>query len=560
MSISKKRFLLLILSVMLTAKLYAVSSQKLFDSNDFEYESISTLCSLTGVTGPSTATPVTTTELLLAYNRIDDSILNEAMKTLYIQIGNILNENNQVFSYDFAIDISPQVFISDKYSGTGISRNYFFLPYHDEKPSININASFSFGNNVFIEGALPLLNSPLKDGLFITSFDWLINHRNGTWNFLGANNTGVLSTIPNLARGAIGTQWINLIVGRTRHSLGSGFTGNMFVGDNFEYQELTKLGFTSNVFSYNIEMTHFDSQEPGKLDQFITTQFGGMHQNRVIHRFDVNLFDKLRLVLNLGTLYYSNTAFDIRWFTPFMIAHNYYNYSENEILTTTDEANNIFVFEIEWAIAPKSRISGQLVLDQFQTFFENGDSLPAAWGGLLNYEYTEMIPDGYMNVWLEGVYTNPFLYLNQKSDQNPDGTLTPNYNYDYILGYHRRSWQESNVNYSGYVYGPDCIVVAAGAEYVNLKHDVSASGSIMYRIKGEKGIYNPTFSESDFDTSTPTGTAEHTIALTMDAAWDIIPAIELFAGTYMAYHINYKNENGNRFIPQAYIGFTWHAL
>lgn len=558
MQVVRKIILILVFSLFVVASITAVSSVQLFDKNDFEYESIVSLCSLTGVIGPSSATPVTATELRLAYARIDSSLLNGEMKELYLLIGGMLEEDTtQSFGYDFLIDITPQVFISDKYSGTGISRNYFFLPYRDEKPSINIGAALSFGDNVFIEGELPLINSPLKDGLLATSFDWLVNYRNGKWNFMGANNTGMLATVPNLARGAIGNRWINLIIGRTRHSLGNGITGNMLVGDNFEYQELSKLGFTSTVFTYNIEMTHFDTQEPGKLDQFFTTQFGGMHQNRVIHRFDVNLFDKVRLVLNLGTLYYSSTAFDIRWFSPFMIAHNYYNYAEGETLSSTDEANNIFAFEAEWAIAPKSKISAQFVLDQFQTFFEDKYSLPTACGGSLNYEYTTEIPDGYMNIWVEGVYTSPFLYLNQKSDATDS---TPNYNYDYILGYHRREWQEANVNYSGYVYGPDCIVVATGAKYVNLRHDISATGSLMYRIKGEKGIYSPTFAGADYDSSTPTGTAEHTIALTMDANWSIIPSIELFGGAYLAYHINYNNENGNRFIPQAYLGFTWHAL
>lgn len=104
------------------------------------------------------------------------------------------------------------------------------------------------------------------------------------------------------------------------------------------------LSFTSNTFTYNISVTHFDNQI--SATDFEKAHFGGHHQNRVIHRFDFNIMDKIRAVINLGATFWP-FAFDFRFFVPFMIVHNYYNNSSDKFIESPhDEANNIFSFEI----------------------------------------------------------------------------------------------------------------------------------------------------------------------------------------------------------------------
>lgn len=559
---------LCLLGLCCMSMLFSANSQKLYMDNDNEYRAVVVLCSMSGVLGPSSSTPVTARELQLALDRVDVSQLPLFFQQLYEDTYAVIFDKDIVgFKADLDIAISPQVFLSTDYFGKasdGNGRNYFFLPYRDEKPSINFVGEFFFGRNVFLEGALPIINSPLKDGLLITSFDWLLNYREGRLNFLGRNNTGMASNVPILARGAFGNDYFNIILGRSQHGMGAGFTGNMIVGNNFPYQEIFKIGFLSNPFTYNISYTHFDTQK-GLLD-FERPRFGGEHQIRLVHRFDVNIIDKLRIVLNLGTLYFTDSTFDIRLFTPFMMAHNYFNYDEDFDISKHpyDEANNILGIEVEWAIMPRLNMNMQVVVDQFQLFFEDQDALPMACGGLINLCWTEPLANSSLRIWLEGVYTTPFLYLNEKYNSLGGDQMnkSPNYNYDFIVGYYRADWQAPNISYSGYTYGPDCIAVTIGTQYKNYQAGVSSSLSLAYRIHGEKGIDDPIFGNSFKDVSTPTGIPEHTIQLQGDCSWAIIKdKLDLFGGIGLSYYINFCNQNDvNKFLPQGYVGITWQVL
>ena len=541
----KKIFIVILLSLILNS-IFA-TSQTLYDKSSHEYYLTQSFAELSGIIGPSTATPITADELLLVLNRINTSNLPITLKQEYEQLVESLSTPTNIFDATFKLAVSPQLFLSTNAK----TRDDFFIPYRDEIPGIEFGSKVSFGENIFLEGYIPIVNSPYKQiSNLNTSFDWFLNYKNGHFNFMGANATGQLAEIPKLARGSIGNKWANIILGRSRHSMGLGYTGNLLIGDNFNYQELLKLSFFSNPFTYNISLTHFDEQDG--LESFKTASFGGKHQTRVVHRFDFNIFDKVRAVVNLGTLYYVDSAFDIRWLTPFMIAHNYYNYDESTILTSGDEANNIFSFEVEAAVAPKWTVSAQFILDQFQTFFEDKGALPMACGALLNLSYTTSIDNAILKIWAEGVYTSKYLYRNEKYD---DGNKqNPNYNYDYILGYHRRAWQTPEISYTGYQYGPDSFVVASGFSYNDIVKNYEISSLLQYRNQGASGIYYPTFTVPDL-------TREHIITLTTLAKWTWLPSLDIFGGASASVNYNTNHNAGDvSFTPQLYFGLKWNIL
>ena len=78
----------------------------------------------------------------------------------------------------------------------------------------------------------------------------------------------------------------------------------------------------------------------------------------------------------------------------------------------------------------------------------------------------------------------PSLYLNDLRPYGKSDTL----NYDFILGYFNTSWFIGDIGYTGYVYGPDTIVVSLGCETMNLKSGDTASLSTLLRIHGQQGI------------------------------------------------------------------------
>ena len=559
-----RSIILFLLLAFATDLIFASSTMKLYDYDDYEYRIAASLCRVAGVIGPSSATPITGHELIIALERIDSSFLSDAEKERYNHLLTKLNSAEETFQMDFDIYIAPQLFLTvDQFGNEGIinDRNDFFLPYNEETKFAGLEFAFDFGDNVFLEAELPLANSSIGKGMTITSFDWLVSYRNGQWQFLGnKDQPALLAEIPLLARGAFGNDWVNLIIGRTEHQMGTGFTGNMIVGNNFPYQELMMLSFTSNTFTYNISVTHFDNQI--SATDFEKAHFGGHHQNRVIHRFDFNIMDKIRAVINLGATFWATSAFDFRFFVPFMIVHNYYNNSSDKFIESPhDEANNIFSFEIEAAILPGLSLGTQFVMDQVQMAHETAP-LPNAFGWLMNLAWTEHFENSAYTAWFECAYTTPYLYRNEK--YNDKALTDPNYNYDWILGYFSNGYQASTLNYSGYPYGPDSIVIAFGADYDNFKYHIKADGRLVYSLVGENGGRNgmnsPIF--GDFNgKKTPTGIAWHCIRLEGNGIWEYSRNLDILGGISLQGHFNYKNEKGNtRFIPQMYFGIKWSML
>lgn len=559
---------LIAFSVLLSSFFSAFSSsQKLYDYTDKEYVIIDALCAMSSVPGPSSASPITERELELAFERIDFDRLNPDAKQLYADLSTIFVDESDEFSMNLTPYLNPQIYLSTEYD---IPRYYFALPYPDEAALIGIDMEFNFGRNVFLEGNMGVYNSPTYNNMFLSNAAWLINFKDGQWSFMGENGTGMYGQVPTLARGAIGNNWVNLITGRTRHKLGSG-ESNLLVGDNFLYQELFKLSFISNNFTYNIDITHFDNQT-GETT-FSRPSFDGKHQMRVVHRFDINFFDRVRFVANLGTLYYTDSAFDFRFINPLIVAHNYYNYQEKNYLVPgeVDEANNTFAFELEINIVDGLRLSSQFILDQFQTFFEDQSALPSAYGALLNISYTGINNKVLFCAYVEGVYTSPFLYLNEKYEAKEDGGgdwvadyEKRNYNYDYILGYwNRQGFEYPQIGYSGYEYGPDCIGVSLGCRVDLLENDISADMSLSFVVNGEKGIENSTFSgETPYYAVTPTGTPEYIISGKCDLSWMIMPdTLELQLGAYLTWYGNHNHiSSDSLLLPQAMVGCRWNIV
>ena len=105
----KNLFCLFLLSFLIVASLFA--SQELFDASSYEYKTIMNLCNLSGVTGPSSVTPVTKSELKMAYDRIRVEKLSDKSLALYNDVKAIFEEEKEI---DFGINISPQLFLEEK--------------------------------------------------------------------------------------------------------------------------------------------------------------------------------------------------------------------------------------------------------------------------------------------------------------------------------------------------------------------------------------------------------------------------------------------------------------
>ena len=381
-------------------------------------------------------------------------------------------------------------------------------------------------------------------------------------------------------------------MGRYPFSVGTGVTGNLIAGDNFTYQEIAQLTFMNNYFTYSLSVTHFDQQIPEETDDGIgegtnnpitsisQRQFSGDQMYRIIHRFDINIMDRVRLSMDLATLYNTDNSFDLRFFYPFFFHHNLSNYTNETEMSYYDEANNMMGFTLEGALPWGLSASFSFVLDQAQTYAEKAGAVPPAYGMQANVKHTKRFNKGRLDSFFEFVLTNPYLYLNGKT--YADGEY--NYNLDYIVGYYSMNF--SDVGYSGYVWGPDSIVMALGSEYIS-DSNFSVALNALYRIQGKKGyrlrssksgisdhhytyvdMTNAVFTDEDGKNPlrTPSGPwneVEHMLRLSASFTYTFdVPNIELYLGLAGHVYWNYGGDSSRDgvFRPQASIGVRWTGL
>lgn len=542
----------LLFSILCLSSLSA--SQKLYDGSSYEYRETRLLCQSAGVVGPSSALPVNEEELKIALDRIDINLLPKYLQERYSKLySKVAHDYDKSFRMNVDIVFSPQLFITTDQKQ---DRKNFFIPYKDERALFDFAVDLSFSDSVYLESAMPLRNVSPNTHIPYSSFDFFYD-----------SSTHIFQHMPIIARGSFGNDMVSLYLGRTRHSFGNGYTENMLIGDNFLFQEVLDLKFTSNIITYNISMTHFDTQEEtdGKdmesfnSAKFDNPRFDGKQQNRVVHRFDINLMNSVRMVVNLGTLYYSSSNFDFRWFIPFMISHSYYNYSEDETIFPKDEANNIMSFEFDYPVAPKYNLSFQLLMDQFQIPGVEGNKVPNAFGGLLSFSYVNLGKDKDYEVFMEIGYTSPYTYLAPKKN----GENGPyNWNYDYYLGYYSRA-DGDGINpsrdgaYSGFSHGPNSFVVSLGLNYEDIDARLRLDTILSYMVQGDQGKAIETFYEVDNRGGFLLGDITHSVKLRQDISYFIHDGLELL----FAMQFEYLNRNSkNKFIPQAYLGISWQLF
>ena len=148
------------------------------------------------------------------------------------------------------------------------------------------------------------------------------------------------------------------------------------------------------------------------------------------------------------------------------------------------------------------------------------------------------------------------MYLNQKYYDN--GRITqhikeePCWSQDFLLGYSRtESSGKDDMAFSGYIYGPDAIVLAFGGEYY-IPNKLNVTSRVIFMAHGEKGRgtdkNNYNFSGLDsketINTLSPTGVVEHTFAISVECNWTISEFVSLYGGAAYSYRWNYRNEKG----------------
>lgn len=554
----KKLFALIVL--LLAASACFAASSRLYDSNSYEFQTVRRLCLLSGVLGPTNASPMTESELYHAYLTIEPSKLNNRNYDEYIEIGKIFEDVEM--DLDIVVNINP--FIYKTGMQDELDNEEFIMPYRNMPSFLNYGLTAAYSDYGYLEMYFEDCNDEKvnfynENGQFLkhdktvynSSFEYLLHFSDGKVQTSKNGNKPVdkYGHTPSIARGAISGDYISLIMGRTKQSFGAGYTGNILISDNFRFQEMLQLAFYNSKFNYRLNITHFDAQNPD--GSHVGGIFSGDQTNRIVHRLQFEPFKNFRAAVNLAIVMTSTSGFDIRFLTPMMFVHNWYNFNETIEINRYDEANNGMVVEVETMPLPGLRINGQFMLDQIAQPGETTAVVPNAMGFLANISYVDSYKNFDAEYFAEGFYSTPSLYLNKKRNGSE-----VDWNRDWIVGYGRVMGEN---HYSGHPYGPDTLMAAFGAIFDFTEINVKSKNIVEWKKSGEQTkVMNTEFINEG---KTPTGVAETRISLRSYNEWQATDNLSVNLNLGISFYENFGYEEGvEKTIPQLAFGLKWTIL
>lgn len=454
--------------------------------------------------------------------------------------------------------INPQIFMHSNDEADVLDWEY---PFRDWLPILDFSVGLNMGRSFYGFIDLNLTTRLSKIGY-------------GTWfvNVLKRMSDFELSQ-PQEAYASMGTDSLNLILGRDKVSAGNGMTGNLVVGDGLWWNDFAKLSVLKHPFSYDFTLMSFDANDDYKSDPLGLSYFDYDSPHRVVavHRFSMTLFKWFSFAVSEGMLQYGDNIFsDMRLFNPFMVFHGTNGYRNGN-------QNNFLGVDLSFVPCKGLEVNLSAMFDQIQVrteLDENGNPTanmpPNAYGVLANAIYSTVVGKGVSTYSLEFVYTSPCLYL--KEDLS-NGSSYRYWDTNLIVG--NALWAApgeyaSDISYLGYKYGPDTIAVGLGADYMELD-GLSFGGTLLFRAHGEHGIryYDNQHDEVElgpdhfYDVS-PTYTEgltlpELRLSLSSYAEYALFNDLDLKANLAFVHAWNYRNEIGrNMFDVQLSVGVSFH--
>lgn len=439
------------------------AGQRLFNK-DAELEAF---ISIAGKTLPSFIYPVSGDFLLKQIERakIRESLPKDKQEQFDMFIQKYSDrekfEISDEFSYDIHTHIAPEFYYTQKDIKT------WALTYKDRMPFLKATSDFEMGKNFF--------------GHFEVEFGKRMEQYKKQAEFnVNKDFFNVNLTYPHHAYLSYGTKDFNLQLTRSRPSASNGVSGNLAIGDNFVFRDFAKLSISFWPGIYELFINRFDTE--GSSNYSIAyPSFESPSPLVLIHRLSMSVVNRVSLTLYEGIMAADGTsAMKIKFLNPFMMLHNTNSYNVDSNLT----ANNFFGLDVDVAITKGLSLNFQAIFDQIQLAQEEATStgiIPNANGFLVNIKYVLPIKEAFLTMYIEGVLTSPGLYL-----KSMDPNVPNNYKNDLIVS--NRLWDGGDTSFIGYGYGPNCIVLQAGAKFD--KDASSYALDILYKVSGNTGLAN----------------------------------------------------------------------
>jgi hypothetical protein len=510
---------------------FALPSWKLIPAGHWLYDSMMTVAAEDGEVCLAQNAPLSVAEIRRYLREIDPEKLSPAGVKEYERIIGYLDSEDRIEMKSGVITLGAELQLNPEFyykSNDNIDWTFHYyykdnagtLPvFFDVADAVLVEADLFAGKNYYASA----------DGSSWTNIPF--SHNDFEFSF---PRTAYLSTGFTLK----GEACINFQIGRTGLSIGNTQTDSIVLSDKFETDGYAQLSFFSPGFRYTGDVAQVD------VNQFL-----------YLHRIDLHPFKRIQIGLLEGT--FVDAPFEFRFLNPLMIMHSfgawegYGSYNE-----TTDDGSSkdypggsracaYFGITFDLAIAKYSRLYGLYAQNEIQTFWETQDTygrtIPDSFGFQLGEE--TKLPSkagGHWIIGIEGVYTNPWLYIKQ----DPDWSLFHS-RYDELTGKYVNTWIGSQ-------FGPDTI-----AGQFRFGYDMHGRWSVetqyLFMAQGEnssfdlfddeldpegrhtyypsvawnEGLLSDSAAEALARAVTPTGIPQYTNRVLVRGSYQVLPWMEL---------------------------------
>ena len=232
-------------------------NQKIYNYDSWEYQMTGMLCQLAGVAAPHPVTPVTGAYLEEKVASIPVSKLPARVHPLLEELKERISHPEGLISNERLL-LNPEVIISpEMYLSLGDTprRQDWEYDYKDRMKMLDLRMDVAWGDHIYGNLSYPFAVR-IHEKSFSKTFAQNI--------FILGASEGYQRYTPFEAGISLGNDFFNFYLGRGKLNIGYGFTGNMFIADNFTYQDFAKLSAYSEPFSYDFTYTHFDQQIYGE--------------------------------------------------------------------------------------------------------------------------------------------------------------------------------------------------------------------------------------------------------------------------------------------------------
>lgn len=402
----KKVLSILALMVISAVMLFARGKKELVNAGSWVYDAMAAISNECGIVDFSDRAPLSIEELEFYMEKYDYDSLSPAGKKLYDKLTDYFGQEPFAFGREDGLSLSAE-------------------------PQINAEAYFKSNDDIdwvfdrYEKGDFVFIPVRIQGADWFTMcFDAKLALNKGTkvdddnYTSIPLSPDDIDINFPDTAYFSTGYMFtpkfgMNFQLGMGARDFGRTLTGSVVQSEYFTGASYSSLDFFSRHFRYGMSVTE------ANVDKYIYS-----------HEISVGLFDRLSLTAREAMLVYA--PMELRFLNPWTIFHGMSPWRDYDRTDVGEESHTCAYLGLKVSYAPvrRLRLYGQFAMTQFQTSYErnnypndttpNGLAFQAGAESFIPYE------EGYFHSWIEGVYTQPYIYIKESPNWSMVRTYSEN--------------------------------------------------------------------------------------------------------------------------------------